>query len=762
MTSTALPRISVALALAALLGACSSDPAVKKQRFLESGNAYAEGGKLREAIVEYRNAVQIDPRFAEARVKLAAAYARIGDGRNALAEYVRAADLLPDRADIQVMAGTYLLAARETEGALHRADLALKLDSSNVEAHVLRGNALAGLKDLDTALSEIEEAIRLDPDRSTSYAQLGAVELARGRQDDAEQAFKKAVALAPDWVGGHLALATHYWISGRLADAEASIKAALRTDPKHLAANRAMASFALSVGREAEAEKYLVQIVDTAPTPDSIFTLADYYISRGRTDDAMKRVAPLAADPRTAASAKQVLSRAFATAGNRAKAIELVEEVLEQEPKNSAAQLLKGQLLVADGRRDEALAAVRAAADAAPESAAARFALGRLYAARGDVAAAEKAFAEVLKLNPRATAAQVELSKLQLSSGRADASLRTAEAATVNEPDSLQPRLALVRSLIVSRQHARAERELAKLAETYPNAADVHVQRGILAAEKQDVAGARASLDKALSLDPMSTPALAAQIGLDLSARSFDSAKARIDARLQSGSPSGELLMLAARTYASAKDLPGAEGHLRRAIDIEPTLLPAYAALGQIYLSQRKLDQARQEFDALADRQSQPVAALTMSGIIAQAQGDTARARERFERVLAVNPQAAIAANNLAWMLADDGASIDRALQLAQTATASAPDSPEMLDTLGWVYYKKNVPDLAVPAFQRCVDKNPANPIYHYHLGLAYVQAGDAARGRRSLERALALKADFAGAAEARRALEALGTASGR
>lgn len=371
------------LLVVGMLAGCSKDPAARKQAYLESGDAYVADGKLREAIVEYRNAVQIDARFADARVKLAAAYARVGDARNALSEYVRAADLLPERPDIQVMAGTYLLAARRLDEALARAEVALKHDPRNVEAHVLRGNALAGLDDLDTALKAIEEAIRLDPDRGASYAQLGAMELARGKQDDAEKAFKKAVTLAPDWVEGHLALATHYWISGRVPEAEQSLRAAIKTDPKHVSANRAIAAFLISTGRAPEAEKHLLQVVESTGTPDAIFGLAEYYIVAGRVDDAVKRVNPLVTDPRTRSVAKQVLSRAFATAGNRARANELVEEVLKDDPKNASAQLLKGQLLLADGRRDDALAAVRNAAEAAPDSVPAHFALGRLYAEIG-------------------------------------------------------------------------------------------------------------------------------------------------------------------------------------------------------------------------------------------------------------------------------------------------------------------------------------------------------------------------------------------
>ncbi len=47
---------------------CSKDPEVAKREYLRSGDAYVEEKKYKEAIIEYRNAVQQDPRFGEARL----------------------------------------------------------------------------------------------------------------------------------------------------------------------------------------------------------------------------------------------------------------------------------------------------------------------------------------------------------------------------------------------------------------------------------------------------------------------------------------------------------------------------------------------------------------------------------------------------------------------------------------------------------------------------------------------------------------------
>jgi Flp pilus assembly protein TadD len=147
--------------------------------------------------------------------------------------------------------------------------------------------------------------------------------------------------------------------------------------------------------------------------------------------------------------------------------------------------------------------------------------------------------------------------------------------------------------------------------------------------------------------------------------------------------------------------------------------------------------------------------------MILEAQGKKAEAQAKFERVLQLDAEAPVAANNLAWLYVENDGNLDVALQLAQTAKRKLTDTPEVNDTLGFIYYKKNLPALAIPPLQLSVEKDPNNPLFHYHLGLAYAKAGNSTQARVSLSRALALKPDFNGAQEARTVLDSLkGSAS--
>jgi Flp pilus assembly protein TadD len=208
--------------------------------------------------------------------------------------------------------------------------------------------------------------------------------------------------------------------------------------------------------------------------------------------------------------------------------------------------------------------------------------------------------------------------------------------------------------------------------------------------------------------------------------------------------------MLAARTYAATGDMATAEQYLRRVISKDASYLQAYSALGQLYLRQRRLDAALAEFDALAAKDPKPVAALTLAGMILQAQGKNGGARAKFERVMQIDASAPVAANNLAWMLAESGGDLNVALQLAQTAQRGLPDSPEVINTVGFVYYKKGLYSSAIPALKKSAELAPSNPMYHLHLGLAYAKSGDMALARKAMQQALDLKPDGSSTPEGR------------
>jgi len=742
------------IALAMTAAACSKDPQKAKVEYFESGNRYFDQKKYQEAVVEYRNAIQQDPKYGEARYKLAEAYAKLDDVRNAYREYIRAADLLPSNVDAQLRAGTLLLLAGQYEDARTRADKVIALQPKNIEAQVLRANSLAGLKNMEAAIEEINEAIALDPNKATTYANLGALEQVRGRAPEAEAAFKKAIEADPKSVVALLAYSNFLIAADRGQEAETSIKQALSLEPKNALANRALAALYMGSNRREEAEPVLKTLAEDGDA-NSRLQLADYYLGMNRPNDALPLLEGLTDNQHLSEAKARIAAIQFAQ-GKKAEANKTVDDVLAKQPNNAMLLLAKARLLLADRNVAEAIVKAKAAVTADPRSIGAHYMLGSLQASRGEAEEAMSSFREVLKLNPRAVAAQLQLSQLELSRGSSESSLQLAQDAVSNAPENPLARLMLVRSLTARGELAKAETEVKGLLAKFPNAAAVHAQAGMIALQRQDIAVARRSFDKALSLDQNSLDALTGLVMLDIGTRQPAEAIKRIDERLTRTPNAASVHMLAARAKLANKDQAGAEASLRKAIELDASLLQAYSLLGGIYLTQKKPDEAIAEFERIVAKQPKNIAANTMIGMILQAQGKNADAQKRYEQIVTMDSRAAVASNNLAWMYAEADINLDQALTLAQAAKAQLPDQPEVNDTLGYVYLKKNLATLAVPPLRVSVEKDPKNPIYHYRLGVAYSKTGDKDGARKELQEALKLNSAFPGADDAKQILASL------
>src|SRR5215831_14952301 len=94
----------VLLIAVALLPSACSNPDTQKKRHFERGNKYAAEKRDEFAVIEYANAVRLDPKYGEARLKLAETYERMNNLRAAFPEFIRAADALPDDRNAQIKA----------------------------------------------------------------------------------------------------------------------------------------------------------------------------------------------------------------------------------------------------------------------------------------------------------------------------------------------------------------------------------------------------------------------------------------------------------------------------------------------------------------------------------------------------------------------------------------------------------------------------------------------------------------------------------
>src|ERR1700735_2899196 len=88
-----------------LLSSCGRDPQKAKAKYLASGQSYMKDGKYGDAVIEFRNALRLDPRFVDAYYQLAQADLAQNDWNAAYTSLEKAIDLDPRRLDARLALG---------------------------------------------------------------------------------------------------------------------------------------------------------------------------------------------------------------------------------------------------------------------------------------------------------------------------------------------------------------------------------------------------------------------------------------------------------------------------------------------------------------------------------------------------------------------------------------------------------------------------------------------------------------------------------
>ena len=529
----------------------------------------------------------------------------------------------------------------------------------------------------------------------------------------------------------------------------------MKLDPSFLLAHRALASLYISTGRPLQAGEHFRAVADVTGDLKDRVDLADFYLLTDRREEGVALLDDVVKEEGGYYVGRTRLAALAYAEGRREEAHAILDEILGRA-RYAQAMLLKAKFLRKEGN------ASRRSCARATRSKSIRICwprttwLERSSRRKATPCARLESFERVLQLNPRAAAAQSRLADLEMQRGNMLVSLEYAERAVRSQPSDMNARLVLVRVLLRQGNDRRAESELAVLAQQFPDSAQVHALRGNISLLRRDFSEARRSYGEALRRNPRSFDALAGMVGLEVVTGKRTEARARIDREIERAPGDVDLLMLGAQTYAATGDAPRAEELLKRAIEADPTRLDTFGTLAMFYVQQNKLDEGKREFETIVEMDPRSVSGHTMIGIILRRQGYTEEAMQQYLKVLAIDHEAPVAANNLAWIYAEREESLEEGLRLARIARSKMPSEPAVIDTIGWLYYKLRQPQLALPYIQEAIQLDSGNPQYYYHLAAIHARAGETLLAREAIQKAFEIGEDFAGVEDARRLQERL------
>jgi len=730
--------------LVLILGCSNAED--KLSRHQTAGNQYMEQGQFREAVIEYRNAVQLIPESPEAHFQLGEALLKLGtlaDLRSAFGEFNRTVQLEPGHLPAQRHLGRLLLLSGDALAAREKAHLILATDPENAEALLLLGRARIALNEPRGAKDTFTTLLSKHPDHLDGHLGLGRVLATLGELKTAEQHFQDAVRLAPG-PENRLHLARFYGNTGNTTKARAVLEEIIQEDPKQISAYLNLSRIHLLEKSTGLALDTLHRLIKAVPDHEA------GYLALGTLQGLMEKHRDAEATyTQGIGQATENLNLRIQLAAIKVREGKLDElsaqaEALEASDKGRwMGRFFSG--LVALGNNQSALAIERFNLSLKERSdvALTYYYLAKAHTLDGNASAAKESFQRVLERDPDMAPAHADLTRLLLREGDLDAArnhiAKLGEIAP-NTPDTL---LLSGFMALADRRPTVAEKWFSQLVEIAPDSAEAHFQAGRARISMGRTDSGRTSLEKAVSLDPGRLDALDLLTSDDLQKGRVSQAEKRIRTLLEKRPDSAILHFVLGKVLVAGKDEAGAIKAAHDAIERDPGFLPAYSALGQLYARSGQFDQAIAQLTQAAEKNPRHLGTRMLLGVIHEQQGDSEQAVAAYKAALELSPTFAPAANNLAWLYASGHGNVDVALGLAQTAREHAPDDPSVADTLGWIYHQKGVFLKSQGLLDEALEKLPEHPVVLYHAGMNHLKREQTDQARELLNKAL--KAGLAG-----------------
>jgi putative PEP-CTERM system TPR-repeat lipoprotein len=711
-----------------------------------------------------------------------------GDATKALEAQKQALAVRMDGVSAHTSILEILIARRDLTGAKDQLAELKKVAPNQPQTKYFEAQLAYLNQDYKSAKELTQQLLKFAPENVKLLLLAGGIELRSGTLLQAQSFIAKALQLAPNVTTTRNLLAQIYLRSGEVSKAQETLAPLLErpdvpADTLDLAAQAALQS-----GDAKGAEAYFVRAAKISPNDTRSRTaLALAQFSKGNTDLAFTQLQEIAASDKGTIADMAIIS-ARMQRRDYDGALKAVDGLEVKQPGKPFAPQIRAQIQLV--RRDFAgarqsfakalsidpmyfpAAAGLAALDlqdkkpdearkhfdkllaADPKNMRALLALAELRAQAG--AGKDEVggmLANAIKLNPTAPAPRLLLVELNLRTKDTKAALTVAQDAAAALPDSPELLDALGRAQMATGDINQAVSSFNKLAALQRRSPQPQLRLADAYIAMKNPAAARESLNRALEITPKFLPAQRGLVILELSAGRPEQALA-VARTVQSERPDAPFgYLLAGDVEAFRKDWGAAATAYRAGLKREASTELALKLHSVLTAAQKRGDADAFAAGWVRDH-PQDAAFRTYLGDRALAQGDFAGAETQYAAVVKVQPENAVALNNLAWVtnrLKKPGAAA-----FAENANALNPNQPPFMDTLATILADDGQLAKALELEKKVIALAPDRHAYRLNLAKLYLKGGDKAQAKTELDQLAKLGDKFAGQAEVDQLLKSL------
>lgn len=617
----------------------------------------------------------------------------------------------PENAEARYLLGLASLEQGDLVGAQIELDKAAKLGLASDELQVALARAALAKGDAGKMLAQFgSKTLSAAKPQAELRALVGMAQITRNQRKEAQRAFDEALALDPSNVTANLGTARLAAVGQNFAEALSRVERALAAAPASLDALLLKADLLAVQGQHEPAEQAYRSAIQAAPNQVAArLSLISHLLRQGSLEKASAEAAALEKaapkDPRSFYAKALVLveEKKFPAAS------EAILQVLRVAPEHVPSLTLAGMAALQTGALQEAESHLRKAVFNAPQALGAKRLLAATHLRMGKTELALTELGELLKVSqdPNIVALAGEA---YLANGDVASAARHYEQAKSLAPKNaaVQTRLALIRFAAGDSDRAITELESASANDPDAYQADLALITNYLRKREAD-------------------KALQALQGLE---------KKQPDNPLTHNLRGVALIL--------KQDFSGARASFERALQLQPTYMPAVTNLAQLDLREKNPEGARKRYEAVLKKEPNNEQALVGMAVLLRATGANPEAIEKLlKQSVTANPASVSARLNLVNFHLR-GQDFKAALAAAQEAQAALPNDPTVLQGLGMTQIGAGEPRQAIASFTRLAEMLPKSPEPQINLARAHLAAKQPDEAIKSLRAALALRPDLA------------------
>lgn len=633
-------RLALAATLVAAFAAQGAD--VKSARFYEDALQRYEKRDYAGAVVQLKNALQIDKSQLPVHVLLGKALLANGDVLGAEVALNEALRLGVNRAEVVLPLAETLSLQGKPQVLLEDARFAPAGLPAEVRARLLlaRSTAAADIGDARQALQLLDEARALAPREPGPWLAEVKLRLRTGQPQEAQLAVDKALALAPGLAEAHYLKGTVAHSRGQPQAALGAYDKALELDARHVDSLVSRAGLLMDLRRDADAQRDVAKLRKQATDdPRGAYLQALLAEKAGRAAEARAALRDVTGllDPvpldflRYRPQLLMLGGLAHYGLGEREKALPYLEAVQRMQP-GSGASKLAAQIQLSQNSLDKAIESLEAYLRRHPQDAQATLLLASAQIAQGRHARATAIAEQALRAGESPQMRGL-LGLSLAASGKVPDAVDALEASFKADPKQLAPGIALAQIRLQSGDTRRATQILQTLLQHYPKHAGLLNLLGSARLRAGDAAGARQAFEQALAADPRFVSPQVQLARLDAMTGKPDAAQQRLQQVLAQDDKSQEATLEMAGLAERRGRFDEARRWYEKADDVAgPNRFEAAIELVDYLLRREQPAEAREAAKRMTSRAPEAVPVLITLARVSLANGDPAGARSSLTR----------------------------------------------------------------------------------------------------------------------------------